>query len=227
MKKARYILVLLLLVTSSIAMSKDFGIKGHVYEIEEQPFLQMIDERLKKVDMEKERKKMQALARGRVENPRAVEGISQADEDRSFYWDPTYIVEKDIILPCGKLLHQAGTKVNPLDHMDFDRRLFVIDARNESEVDWLKEKLKENMAEVAGNVKANNKNKKKLEDRVILVGGRPFDLADELKEEGIDMSIYFDQLGEITNRFGIKYTPALAYQERRKIRIDQFNLEEK
>lgn len=227
MRKARYISALMLLVTSSIAIAKDFGIKGHVYAIEEQPFLQMIDERLKKVDMEKEKQKMQALAQHRVENPRAVDGISSAKKDRSFYWDPTYIVEKDIILPCGKLLHKAGTKVNPLDHMEFDRRLFVIDARNGAQVDWLKMKLKENLETDKIKTISNQEEVNKLEDRIILVGGKPFDLADELKEEGIDMTVYFDQIGEIAGRFGIKYTPALAYQEDKRIRIDQFNLGEK
>jgi conjugal transfer pilus assembly protein TraW len=213
-------------------MAKDFGVKGHLFQIEEQPFLQMINERLQKVDMEKEKKKMQAITKDRVENPRAVEGISNSDEDRSFYWDPTIVVEKDIILPCGKLLHKAGTKLNPLDHENFDRRLFIIDAREQRQVDWLKIKLKENIEaekfkifEEVGRSKQTEM--RKIEDRIILVGGKPFDLQEELKEEGIDMTVYFDQIGEITNRFGIKYTPALAYQEKDKIRIDQFHLGEK
>jgi len=218
---------LIMISMQSVAIAKDFGIKGHVYAIDEQPFLQMIDERLKKVDMEKEKEKMQALARDRVENPKAVDGISSAKKDRSFYWDPTYTVEKDIILPCGKLLHKAGTKVNPLDHMDFDRRLFVIDARNESEVDWLKMKLKENLELRKIKAASNQEEIKQLEDRIILVAGKLFDLADQLKEEGVDMTVYFDQMGEITGRFGIKYTPSLAYQEDKRIRIDQFNLGDK
>ena len=60
----------------------------------------------------------------------------------------------------------------------------------------------------------------------MLVGGKPFDLQQELKEEGIDMTVYFDQIGDITGRFGIKHTPAIAYQEHKQIRIDQFNLGE-
>ena len=99
-------------------------------------------------------------------------------------------------------------------------------------MDWLKIKLKENIAaekhkifEEVGHSKQTEM--RKIEDRIILVGGKPFDLQEELKEEGIDMTVYFDQIGEITNRFGIKYTPALAYQEKDKIRIDQFHLGEK
>ena len=232
MKITRCILSILLLTTNTTVMAKDFGVKGYLFQIEERPFLQMIDERLQKVDMEKEKKKMQAITKDRVENPRALEGISNADEDRSFYWDPTIVVEKDIILPCGKLLHKAGTKLNPLDHENFDRRLFIIDAREQRQVDWLKIKLKENIAaekhkifEEVGHSKQTEM--RKIEDRIILVGGRPFDLQEELKEEGIDTTVYFDQIGEITNRFGIQYTPALAYQEKDKIRIDQFHLGEK
>lgn len=226
MNMIRCILAIFVLATNHIVLAKDFGVKGHVFSIDEQPFLQMISERLEKVDMEKEKKKMQAITKDRVENPRAVEGISNADEDKSFYLDPTYVVEKDIILPCGKLLHKAGTKINPLDHMDFDRRLFVIDAREEPQVDWLKIKLKANIEEQTINHKNNQSKAKKLEDRVMLVGGKPFDLQEELKEEGIDMTVYFDQIGDITGRFGIKHTPAIAYQEHKQIRIDQFNLGE-
>ena len=87
----------------------------------------------------------------------------------------------------------------------------------------LKENLETNKIKKA----SNQEEFQKLEDRIILVGGKPFDLADELKEEGIDMRVYFDQMGEITGRFGIKYTPSLAYQEDKRIRIDQFNLGDK
>ena len=162
MNMIRCILAIFVLATNHIVLAKDFGVKGHVFSIDEQPFLQMISERLEKVDMEKEKKKMQAITKDRVENPRAVEGISNADEDKSFYLDPTYVVEKDIILPCGKLLHKAGTKINPLDHMDFDRRLFVIDAREEPQVDWLKIKLKANIEEQTINHKNNQSKAKKL-----------------------------------------------------------------
>ena len=36
--------------------------------------------------------------------------------------------------------------------------------------------------------------------------------------------VYFDQSGELTMRFGIKHSPAIAVQEGLKIRIDEINL---
>ena len=49
--------------------------------------------------------------------------------------------DKDAVLPCGKVLHRAGTKVNPLEHMNLNRRIFFIDSREELQVEWLKEQL--------------------------------------------------------------------------------------
>ena len=48
-------------LTTSITFGKDFGTQGHSYQITEQEFLQMIAERLKKIDMKKEQKKCNHL----------------------------------------------------------------------------------------------------------------------------------------------------------------------
>lgn len=109
------------------AQAKDFGTKGHTQQIIEQPFLRMVDERLQKVDIRKEQEKITIIAKDRVNNPPAVNGIDPAIASRIFYFDPTYTLDEDVILPCGKILHKAGTKVNPLEHMDLNRRLFFID----------------------------------------------------------------------------------------------------
>ena len=58
--------VLILLVTilplilPLVCFSKDFGKKGHTYEIKEQAFLEMKDERLKGLDMKKHEEEMKA-----------------------------------------------------------------------------------------------------------------------------------------------------------------------
>jgi conjugal transfer pilus assembly protein TraW len=45
----------------------------------------------------------------------------------------------------------------------------------------------------------------------------------ELKEE-YKNEVYFDQHGELTTKFGIKYVPAIARQEGLSMRIDEINL---
>lgn len=195
------------------ANAKDFGTRGHSYQITEQEFLQMIAERLNKIDMSKEQEKMQRVVRDRVENPRAIEAVKPATSTRSFYFDPTYTLDKDVVLPCGKILHRAGTQVNPLEHMDLNRRLLFIDARRIEQVKWLKEQLDNPLQE----------QKEPVEDRVILVGGSPFTLKELLKDEHKN-KVYFDQNGELTTRFGITGSPAVVVQDGLRLRIDEIKL---
>ena len=65
-------LIILIVFISVPALAKDFGTRGHTYNIIEQPFLQMIDERLKKVDMDAERKKMEEALKEQVRNANAL-----------------------------------------------------------------------------------------------------------------------------------------------------------
>ena len=207
-----------LLMIFSISLSanaKDFGTQGHSYQITEQEFLQMIAERLKKIDMKKEQEKMQSLVRDRVENPRAASSVKPATAKRSFYFDPTYTLDKDVVLPCGKILHRAGTQVNPLEHMDLNRRLLFIDARRIEQVKWLREELDKPLPD----------QKEAVEDRVILVGGSPFTLKELLKDEHKN-KVYFDQNGELTTMFGITGSPAVVVQDGLRLKIEEIKLTE-
>ena len=205
-----------LLCTEVIA--KDFGTKGHTYQIIEQPFLQMIEERLQKVDLDKEQKKMTTIVEDRVNNPVAVNGITTAKANRIFYFDPTYTLEEDAVLPCGKILHKAGTKVNPLEHTDLNRRLFFVDGREGEQVKWVKEQLANPSSDKQGKTEDSI-----VEDRVILVGGNVFKLKEELGDAHKD-KVYFDQHGELTSKFGIKASPAVAQQDGKYLKITEVNI---
>ena len=157
---------------------------------------------------------MEKIARDKIENPAPIKGISAATEERTFYFDPTYILDKDVVLPNGNILHKAGTTVNPLEHMNLNRRLFFVDSRQQEQVEWLKEQLNSPVAD----------QKELVEDRVILVGGSVFKLKEELNQKHADKA-FFDQHGELTTKFAIKHSPAIAYQEGLKIRIDEILLD--
>lgn len=211
------VIILALIISGVIttAMARDLGKAGNSFRIEEEAFVAMMKRKLAEIDMEKERKKMEMQVRERVENPVPVAGISRATEDRTFYFDPTYTLNEDARLPCGKVLHKAGTTVNPLEYMDLNRRLFFIDGRDKNQVEWLKEQLSNPLSE----------QKAPVEDRIILVGGSVFKVKDELAKTR-EHEVYFDQHGELVIRFAIKHSPAIASQEGLKIRIDEINLRE-
>ena len=198
---------------AEITMANDLGKLGNTFKIEEEAFTLMMKRKLAEIDMEAEREKIQKIAIDRVENPVPVIGITGAGENRTFYFDPTYTLDEDAVLPCGKVLHKAGTTVNPLEHMDLNRRLFFIDSREATQVEWLQEQLNNPLPE----------QKEPVEDRIILVGGSVFKLKEILGQKHED-KVYFDQSGELTTRFGIKHSPAIASQEGLKIRIDEINL---
>ncbi len=210
-------IVIFEILVQGAAFAIDFGTRAQVFKITEEPFIVMLKNRLEKIDLVSEQKKIQAKAKHRVENPISVEGINPATENRVFYFDPSYILDKDAVLPCGRILHKAGTKVNPLASMDLSRRLFFIDGRQERQVTWLKERLKLPLAE--------QEDKEAVEDRVILVAGSVFKLQ-ELLGQKHDGKVYFDQAGELTYKFGIKASPAIVEQEGLMLKIEEVVLNE-
>ncbi len=167
----------------------------------------MIQRKLQQLDIEYHNRKMLEIAKERVTNPLPVIGISRAAKVREFYYDPTYILAEDIVLPCGKILHKAGVSVNPLDHMDLSRRLIFVDGRDQLQVTWLKEQILD---------KSTIDRDNKIEDRIILVGGKILDLQEEL-----GTLLYFDQAGELTSKVGIKFVPAIVEQEGKSLKVTE------
>lgn len=192
-------------------MAKDFGQHAYSFPIKEEGFVTMIKRKLQTVDLDKENKKIELIARDRVERPSPVKGLVPATNTREFLYDPSYFLFKDIILPCGQILHKAGTSVNPLDYFDLERRLFFVDGRFKRQLDWLSKKLEELSIEDA---------QESTRDKVILVGGSVFKA-----QEYLNRTVYFDQNGELTSKFGIKASPALVEQEGKKLKIIEFHLE--
>lgn len=215
-------LLLMIFGLNSIALAVDLGKRGMSFKVKEEGFVTMMIRKLKTLDLEQENEKMQKLARERVENPTPVAGIKPAIQEREFLWDPTYILNEDAVLPCGKILHKAGTRVNPLNYMSLDRKLWFVDGRERSQIEWLKERLTQNKKDDSG--QRVDGLEEKIEDRVILVGGSVFDLQDELR--GVfDKEIYFDQSGELTTKFGIKASPAIVEQDGKLLKIVEVYLE--
>ena len=204
MKKAYMAMVLYISTFSNIVFAKDFGNRGANYPVAEESILLSLQRKFAALDLKKEGERMRSIAEERVRNPAPVSWVIPAKETREFWHDPTYILTEDAVLPCGRVLYRAGTAVNPLDYMDLDRRLFFVDGREEKQVEWLKSRL----------LPDSSSGENKIEDRIILVGGSPVELQDKLGFE-----VYFDQGGELTTRFGIRGSPAVAEQAGKNLKI--------
>jgi conjugal transfer pilus assembly protein TraW len=133
------------------------------------------------------------------------------------------VLDEDIILPCGKVLHRAGTVINPLDHMSWSGRLIFIDARDKEQVQWLQKELvylEENQVkEVNANASTDKATGENTNTKIILTGGKPFEI-----ENMLDRKVYFDQFGELTGKFNIQNVPAIAEQDGKMLKITEIDI---
>lgn len=205
----RAIVVISIWISMAIAIAKnsharDFGVVGHSYNIIEQDIIEYIKEKLFHKDLEVLNKEMQEKVKVRISRPEPVAGITDARENREYYYDPTFILGEDIRDHKGQLIHAKGTEINPLSKVPLGKVLIFINADNEKQVEYAFTEYK------AHNEKA----------KIILTSGSPA----KLQKEHNDVWIYFDQFGALTKKLGIKAVPAIVKQEGMKLKISEVAL---
>ena len=197
-------LVLGLMLGAAGARAMDLGVIGPTYEISERHLLQMIEQRLREKERSGELGRLEAEARKRgiatVKNPPPVTGLRPTDTVRTFYFDPSFTLDRNIFGPQGELLFAAGTRKNPLEVVSLSRHLLFFDARDPRQVG----RARQLIALYQGRVKP------------ILVGGSYLDLM-----QSWHVPVYYDQQGLLTRRLGITQVPALVSQDGLRLRIDE------
>jgi conjugal transfer pilus assembly protein TraW len=198
---------LVMLTGTSWAYATDLGVIGPTYEISEPHLLKMIEQRLREKERTGELKRLEEEAKARgvdaVTNPQPVAGIRTTQAARTFYMDPSFKLDRDILDAQGRLLFPAGTRKNPLEIVSLSKHLLFFDARDRRQVNRARELL----ATYQGKVKP------------ILTGGSYLDLMKSWR-----IPVYYDQQGLLTRRFGIHQVPALVSQEGQRLRIDELEI---
>ena len=97
----------------------------------------------------------------------------------------------------------AGTTKNPLEVVSLSKHLLFFDGRDAQQV----RDARALIDHYGGKVKP------------ILVAGSYLDLM-----KAWQLSVYFDQQGVLTTKFGITQVPALVSQEGPRLRIDEFKV---
>jgi conjugal transfer pilus assembly protein TraW len=198
------LLVLSCALSAGLAKGETLGVIGTTYPIAEEHLLKMIEARLRAKERSGElaRIQNQIIERGRqaVLSPQAL-GLAPVTAPRTFYFDPSYVLDRNILDASGRLLFAAGTRANPLDIVTMGRRLLFFDGRDGRQLQ-LAERLR---AGVDG-------------DRIkpVLVGGSYLELMRRWK-----VPVYYDQKGNLVRRLKIERVPALVTQEGRRLRIDE------
>lgn len=188
-------------------LATDLGTLGPTYEIAEPHLLRMIEERLRDKERSGELARIEQEARARgtdiVRNPVPVASVRTTATPRTFYFNPTYTLDRNLLGAQGELLFAAGTKANPLDIVSLSRHLLFFDARDSRQV----RRARELMTHYQGKVKP------------ILTGGSYLDLMKSWR-----VPVYYDQQGMLTRRLGITQVPALVSQEGKRLRIDEMEV---
>lgn len=202
----------LILMTALLLVPPAWGLDslGPTYPIQEEDMIEAIQRKLKAMERDGRLSALQreAATRSRksVEAPSPVAGVKRTTRPRTFYFDPSMRVPRDVVTQDGVVLAHAGDRINPLDQISLTRHLLFFDQRDPAQV----RKAVALIDRYHGAVKP------------ILVGGEPLKLMRQWKQP-----VWFDQGGYLVGRFGIGQVPALVSQDglSKRLRIDELKVE--
>jgi len=186
------------------ARALDLGKIGPTYPIGEAHLLADIEQRLREKERSGELRRLMDEARDRsvstVRAPSPVGGLTTTETARTYYLDPTFTLQRNVVDAQGRVLFPAGTHKNPLDVVSLTRRLFFFDGRDPRQVEQAR-------ALVAASDRPI---------KPILTGGSYLALM-----KAWSSPVYYDQQGVLVRRLGIHQVPALVSQEGSRLRVDE------
>ncbi|MEW5891037.1 MAG: type-F conjugative transfer system protein TraW [Pseudomonadota bacterium] len=187
--------------------AEDLGTIGPTYEITERDLIDAIQDKLRRMERTGELARMQDDYKRQVvdaiEHPKPVPGIAAAQTARTFYFNPTWTLDRNVVDEQGNVLYPAGTRVNPFDFDRLSKTLLFFDARDKKQVAFAKRFMAES----------------KLPVKPILIAGAPLKLMREWKRE-----VFYDQGGALSKRLSIAQSPAVVTQEGKRLRVDEIRL---
>lgn len=211
-KMKKIVLIFIFICTvfciTNLAYAKNLGVWGSLFPIEEQDIREFIYQRLNEMEQNGEmtflNKKFAENVKEHTLRPTPVAGLATTKESKIFYYDPTYILTRNIEDHERNVIAKKGTVINPLDTITLHGVMFFLDADDKKQIKWALENAKKHdyvkYILVKGNIKEAGK---KLNDR-----------------------IYFDQYGSISHKLGIHHIPCIVKQEGKKLQVQEFAIEE-
>lgn len=182
--------------------ARDYGHAGQTFPVIEPDLLSAIEGRLRRAEASGELARMNGIFAKRVEQrvrrPKPVEGITPARTARSWDYDPSIAVERDIRDQKGNLIAAAGHRVNPLDFVAIKQDLVFVDGDDAAQLSWATSRYTD------------------LKAKIIFVNGSPIEQMTAKKRR-----YYFDQEGRLSATFGIEHTPAVVSQNGKTMRVSE------
>ncbi len=134
--------VVLCLLMTSMAVARDVGTFGTVYDIVEKDALKELEDKAKSVDFSKavDRNALVKKARNFTpEDVKEMKAIGPAGKDRTFFVDMAYTLERDIKDDKGNIIYPAGYTFNPLSYVAYPTTLIILNGKRPEDVRWFEE----------------------------------------------------------------------------------------
>jgi conjugal transfer pilus assembly protein TraW len=200
--KVKLSLALILCCSSSFA--KDLGQHGTVYPVIEDNLLDVMVQRVEHMqktgELRMKQNEMIASVEKQIYQPLPVFGLNSSEKERVSYIELSTILEKPILDKNGKVLIAKGTRINPLDLIDFTSSLYFIDGNDDKQIEWAIDEGGKNAI-------------------ILLVDGSVIDLM-----KLYDAKFYFDQDGTLIKKLGIKQIPAKVEPFGDMLKVHEVNI---
>ncbi len=200
------VVVSLICALTVSAHARDFGVQGEVHEIVEVSPVEIIQAKLSSLKESGEYENFQSQIQEKMKNsvtqPKPLEGWTPTLKSRTYIFDPTFVVPRDITDHKGRVLARKGMRINPLDRIPLERTLLFIDGRDEVQVAWALSQMSETT-------------------KIILVAGSPLALMKDHSHP-----VYYDQGRMLLEKFKIVQIPARLLIRNKQITIEELLVED-
>jgi conjugal transfer pilus assembly protein TraW len=200
------ILCLCLLSIASTIFAKDLGSVGHTFPVQERSFLEVIYERIHQYQAGVEphlfEQSIQKRVAAHIVRPQPL-GLVPAEKTQHFYYDPSITLSTDLRTPDGHLIARQGTRINALETLPAYQPVWVF----------------VNFDDPKQRTFAVTHLKQYPDAHWILTGGNILEA-----ERALQVTIYFDQLGRLTQQLHIQHVPAVVVREGVRLKITEVAL---
>jgi len=169
--------------------ARDLGKIGNTYSIVEKDALAEIKERAKNVDIG--RYKNQLGNKIKNYRPNDAPLLKTAHSDSSFTVDLTYTLDFDITDGRGNIVYPKGYTFNPLDYINYNRTIVVINGADSRQVEWFEK----------------SEHGKDTNTLLLITNGSYYRLSQRLRRQ------VFYANAKIVERFKIKAVPSVISQK--------------
>ena len=181
----------------------DLGVVGTVFPIKERNIMTVLQEKfaspLGKKLAEDFENRLNALKESQHYLPAPNAALMPTPKHRSYLFNPSISLDRDLSDHNGTRFYKRGTTVNPLDQITLTKEYLFIDGDRPRQVDWAIDVQKHTSV------------------MIILVKGDPMRV---MRENNIH--VFFDQEAAMATRFQLTHVPCSMAQENTNLRITEW-----